>query len=222
MGQRMVNFTLPAPSVTLFGAPAATAKARPVMWMIVLPDPGEDDSLLSAAHQGSPSALTEIYDRYFQSIYSFIRLRVDDAPLAEDLTSEVFVRLVEAVRRRSGPRSSLRGWLFKVARNLVHDHYRSRHGLSEEALGDWMASPSPDPEVHAIYAASIDLVRRALRGLTPDHQEVLILRFAQNLSLQETAEIMGRRTNAIKQLQFRATQALQRALAPAFTESDHG
>ncbi|HYO88854.1 MAG TPA: sigma-70 family RNA polymerase sigma factor [Candidatus Limnocylindrales bacterium] len=192
------------------------------MWMIVLPDPSEDDTLLAAARQGSPAALTEIYDFYFQPIYSFIRLRVDDAPLAEDLTSEVFIRLVEAVRGRGGPRSSLRGWLFKVARNLVHDHYRGRHALSEQELGEWMASPNPDPEAHAIYAASIDQVRRALLGLNPDHQEVLILRFTQNLSLQETAEIMGRRTNAIKQLQFRATQALQRALAPALTETDHG
>ena len=193
------------------------------MLLIILPDLSEEDQLLAAARTGSATALTQIYDAYFKPVYGFIRLRVDDPALAEDLTSDVFVRLVDAMQRRSGPRSSLRGWLFEVARNLVNDHYRGRKGFTEQTLDEWLPdSPSADLESLAIRATSAEQTRRALRTLTPDHQEVLILRFAQNLSLQETADLMGKQVNAIKQLQFRATQALRRALAPSQTEADHG
>jgi RNA polymerase sigma-70 factor (ECF subfamily) len=193
------------------------------MLLIVLPDLSEEDQLLAAARQGSPAALTQIYDAYFKPVYGFIRLRVDDAALAEDLASEVFVRLVEAVRRHSGPRSSLRGWLFEVARNLVNDHYRGGKGFTEQALDEWLPdTQSAEMEALAIRASSVEQTRRALRSLAPDQQEVLILRFTQNLSLQETAELMGKQVNAIKQLQFRATQALRRALALSLVEPDHG
>jgi len=193
------------------------------MLLITLPGPNEDDQLLAAAHRGSPAALSGIFDQYFEPVYGFIRLRVDDAALAEDLASEVFVRLVTVMRQRRGPRTSLRGWLFQVARNLINDHYRARKGFTESALDEWLPGPqSDDPELRAIRSATAEQTRRALRALPPDQQEVLILRFAQNLSLQETAELMGKQVNAIKQLQFRATQALRRALALTFTEPDHG
>lgn len=205
------------------GVPAHAAKARSAMLLIILPGPSEDDQLLAGARHGSPAALTSIFDTYFQPVYGFIRLRVDDPALAEDLSSEVFVRLVTAMRQRSGPRSSLRGWLFQVARNLVNDHYRARKGFTESALDDWLPDPhSADMELLAIRASSAEQTRRALRALSPDQQEVLILRFAQNLSLQETADLMGKPVNAVKQLQFRAVQALRRALAPSLTEPNHG
>ncbi len=193
------------------------------MLLIVLPDLSEEDSLLAAVRSGSPAALTRIYDLYFTPIYSYLRLRVDDPALAEDLASDVFVRLVEAAGGRAGPRSSLRGWLFEVARNRLKDHYRGSAKVTHTVLGDWLPDfGAGDLESHAVRAASAEHVRRAIRRLAPDQQEVLILRFAQNLSLQDTAEIMGKQVNAVKQLQFRATQALRRALAPALTEPNHG
>jgi RNA polymerase sigma-70 factor (ECF subfamily) len=205
------------------GAPAPIAKARPAMLLIILPDLSEEDQLLASARQGNPAALTQIFDAYFKPVYGFIRLRVDDQALAEDLASDVFVKLVEAMRRRSGPRTSLRGWLFEVARNLVNDHYRGQKGFTEQTLDEWLPdSRSAEMETLAIRAASSAQTRRALQSLSPDQQEVLILRFAQNLSLQETAELMGKQVNTIKQLQFRATQALRRALAPTLLEPDHG
>lgn len=207
----------------LTGVPAYPAKARPSMLLIILPDLSEDEQLLADARHGSPAALTRIFDTYFQPVYGFIRLRVDDPALAEDLSSEVFVRLVTAMRQRSGPRSSLRGWLFQVARNLINDHYRGRKGFAESALDDWLPdTQNADMELLAIRASSAEQTRRALHTLSPDQQEVLILRFAQNLSLQETADLMGKQVNAIKQLQFRAVQALRRELAPSLTEPDHG
>jgi RNA polymerase sigma-70 factor (ECF subfamily) len=190
------------------------------MIVIVLPDIGAEDRLLMQARGGDRHALMRIYEDYFPPIYNFIRLRVDDRQLAEDLASEVFVKLVDAMRGRNAPRHSLRGWLFKVARNLIHDHYRQNRQITIEALEEWIPAPMDDDlESQLIRSISTEHARHALRMLVPDQQEVLILRFGQNLSLQETADIMGRNANAIKALQFRAVNALRQILGEGQQEN---
>ncbi len=184
------------------------------MIVIVLPDIPVEDRLLAQARQGDQDAVMKIYNSYFPPIYNFIRLRVDDPTLAEDLTSEVFIKLVTALRGRSAPRHSLRGWLFQVARNVLRDHFGQMRRLSTQALDEWLPdSPDSDPELHFMRTLSSDLIRRALRSLSPDQQEVLILRFGQMLSLQETADIMGKQVGAIKSIQFRAVGALRQILS---------
>lgn len=193
------------------------------MILIVLPDIPAEDRLLAQARQGDRDALMRIYESYFSPIYNFIRLRVDDRAQAEDLASEVFVKLVESLRGRNAPQHSLRGWLFRVARNQLNDHYGHRRNVSTEALEEWVpASADTDPEVQFIQTISVERARRALRMLAPDQQEVLILRFGQNLSLQETADIMGRNLAAIKSLQFRATATLRQVLGEFHQEYGHG
>ncbi|MBZ0291869.1 MAG: sigma-70 family RNA polymerase sigma factor, partial [Anaerolineae bacterium] len=173
------------------------------MFLIVLPDIAAEDRLLAQARQGNQDAVMRIYDSYFPPIYNFIRLRVDDRAAAEDLASEVFVELVTALQNRKGPRHSLRGWLFQVARNLLHDHYKT--SVSTAVLEEWvLASAEDEPEGQALRALDVDRTRQAMRMLAEDQQQVLVLRFWQGLSLEETADIMGRRVGAVKSLQFRA------------------
>src|SRR5689334_18424838 len=100
------------------------------MILIVLPDITIEDRLLAQARQGDREALMRIYDTYFPPIFNFIRLRVDDTLLAEDLASDVFIKLVETLHGRNAPHHSLRGWLFKVARNRIHDHYRANKNIT--------------------------------------------------------------------------------------------
>lgn len=194
------------------------------MIVLTLPDIATEDRLLQRARQGDQDALSTIYEQYFGPIYQFIRLRVDDALLAEDLAAEVFLKLIAALRGRNAPRASLRGWLFRVARNALHDHYD--RGFTTEALDgleDWMPAPSSDePEEQVVRALSADQIRRAIRILSVDQQEVLILRFGQKLSLQETAEIMGRQVGAVKSLQFRAVSALRQILEATSQGASHG
>jgi RNA polymerase sigma-70 factor (ECF subfamily) len=193
------------------------------MIIIVLPDISIEDQLLAQARQGNQDAIMRIYESYFPPIYNFIRLRVDDLQLAEDLASDVFVKLVQALRSRNAPRHSLRGWLFRVARNLLHDHYGKTRQMTTEALDELLpASPDEDPEKQFMRSIGIQRLRRAIRMLAPDQQEVLILRFAQALNLQETAEIMGRNLNAIKALQFRATSNLRQILGDLERENQRG
>lgn len=193
------------------------------MILIVLPDITVEDRLLLQAKQGDREALMRIYDTYFSPIYSFIRLRVEDTALAEDLASDVFIKLVESLTGRNAPHHSLRGWLFKAARNRIYDHYRANKRLTSEAIDEWIPGPSDEePEEKFIRTVQIRQARAALLRLSADQQEVLILRFGQGLGLQETADIMDRNISAIKSLQFRAVNALRQILGEASQEFGNG
>jgi len=182
-----------------------------------------EDRLLARARQGEQNAIMQIYEAYFDAIYSYLRLRVDDPMLAEDLASDVFLKMIAALKTRSAPRQSLRGWLFRVARNLLHDHYGTVRKMPTTTLEDWVsAPPEDDPELQFIRRADTARSVRALHMLSEEQQEVLILRFGQALNLQETAEIMGKSISAIKSLQFRAIDTLKRILGEIPTGSAAG
>ena len=181
--------------------------------LIVLPDLPAEDALLAHARQGDDEALRDIYGAYFSPIYQYIRLRVDSTQQAEDLSSEVFLKLITACRGKNAPKHSLRGWLFRVARNVIHDHYGKSKQFTETVLGDWIpADTDDDPEVQFMRGLNREQARQAIRRLSFAQQEVIILRFGHLLSLQETAEIMGKKANAIKALQFRALNKLREIL----------
>lgn len=193
------------------------------MIVIVLPDIAAEDRLLSRARMGDEEALMLIYENYFPPVYNFIRLRIEDRALAEDLASDVFIKLLQSIRQSQAPRQSLRGWIFKVARNLVYDHYRKERQVTTEALEEWIPNADDEGlEVDYIRSVNLERARRALGRLAPDQQEVLVLRFGQNLNLQETADIMGKSINAIKSLQFRAVQTLRQLLGEIQSESYYG
>jgi RNA polymerase sigma-70 factor, ECF subfamily len=180
------------------------------MFLIVLPDPVTEDILLLRLQRGSEEAVIAVYEEYFPALYQYARLKVGDSAQAKDIVSEVFVRLIESLGTRSAPRVSLRGWLFKVTR---HEIYRSAGRMVHLPLDDveeWMAAPEHESEMSEGF--DLERVRHALRMLTADHQEVLILRFGQHLSLKETADIMGKGVSAVKSLQFRAVDTLRSIL----------
>lgn len=191
------------------------------MIFIVLPDVTVDDERLSRARAGDEEAIIAIYRQYFDPVYQFCRLRTGDAHLAQDLTSEVFVRFIKALKNEKAPHSSLRGWIFRVARNLIYDQYGHDKELPVETIDQWLASePNTDPEVQAIHAIQIERARQAIGMLPAAQQEVLLLRFDQQLSLQETADIMDKQVNAIKALQFRAVNTLRQILLNLDHEED--
>ena len=153
-----------------------------------------------------------IYDRHFPEIFRYVRYRVNDEALAEDVASDVFVRLLEAAQKGQGPQSNLKGWLIATASNAVTDHLRRKYRQPVEALSEVM----PDESVS--LTAEVDLreqtraVQSAYAQLTGGQQHVLALRFGLGLSLEETAQHLQKNANAIKALQFRALAALQRVM----------
>ncbi len=183
------------------------------MFLLVLPDISEDEDLLARLRRSDETVISLIYDRYFTLLYQYARLKVGDRALAQDIVSEVFLTLIETMGKSSAPRDNLRGWLFAVARNAAYRTYRRAPQLPLEDVEEWMSAPAEsDPGNPFADTVQLERVRFALRMLTADHQEVLILRFGQRLSLKETADLMDKSTAAIKSLQFRAVETLRSIL----------
>jgi RNA polymerase sigma-70 factor (ECF subfamily) len=157
-------------------------------------------------------AIGAIYDKYFLEIYRYVRYRVGDDSLAEDIASDVFVRMLEAVQKRQGPQTSLRGWLLTTASNSVNDHHRRAYRRPVTPLSD--ALPDAGPGIHSQIDAREKrrMLQHAIAQLTDDQQHVLALRFGQGYSIEETATLMKKNINAVKALQFRALASLQRQI----------
>jgi RNA polymerase sigma-70 factor, ECF subfamily len=171
-----------------------------------------EDTLIGARRL-DPAVLTQIHDRYYPEIYRYVRYRLDDERVCEDIASEVFLRFLDALHRRRGPEQNLRGWLFGTASNLVNDHLRNRYTRKTERLDDHQnIFDDKHPEHTAEISWQEDQLRLAIQELTPEQQHVLALRFADERSIEETAGLMGKTITAIKALQFRAIASLRRVL----------
>ncbi|MFN8372395.1 MAG: RNA polymerase sigma factor [Anaerolineae bacterium] len=183
------------------------------MILIVLPDVSVERDLLAQARQNDQYAMQRIYEQYFPPIYQFVRLRVNDREQARDIASDVFFDFFLSLRGSRPPETSLRAWLFRVARNKVYDHYGKRKQFPTETLEEWVpAASDSNPENEFMRTVNLEKARRALQMLAADQQEVLILRFGQALNLQETADIMALSVSAVKSLQFRAVTKLRQLL----------
>jgi RNA polymerase sigma-70 factor, ECF subfamily len=170
----------------------------------------DDAQLLAGARDLDARALGQIHDTYYPEVYRFGLYRTGDAATAEDIAAEVFLRLLDALHAGRPPRSTLRGWLFGVAAHLVADYFRRRPAMPlAETLADTLLGAAAQAEDNLRRGA----VQAALGRLTPEQQNVLALRFGEGASLEQTAQALGKNVNAVKQLQWRAVEALRRALA---------
>ena len=176
--------------------------------------------LVGLAQEGDLQAFGSIFDAYHAAVYRFIASRVGRPSDAEDLTQLVFVKALEALPRYKARGVPFGGWLFRLARNAVIDHVRTRRDHEElEAAGN---RPSDDagPETLAALRDDLDAVAAALDRLTDDQREVIALRFFAGLSAREAAAAMGRQEGTIRGLQFRAIAALRRSLGIEVAEPE--
>lgn len=172
----------------------------------------ERTRLLQEARRWDESALADIYDTYAPSIYRYVYRKTGDRDIAQDLTAETFHRFLKALRRGTGPREHLSGWLYRVAHNLVVDHYRGRPDelpASLEAVSPAVEAPQVEMVARKDQAAR---VRAALQQLTMLQQKVILLRFLEEMSLQDVALALDRTVGSVKALQHRALRSLQRLL----------
>ena len=157
-------------------------------------------------------SVSGIYDQYFSEIYRYVRYRIDDDNVAEDLASDVFVRLLESVQKNLEPQTNLKGWLIATASNAVNDYLRRQYRRPVEELSESMPDEGLSIQVQMDLREQNQLVQNAYAQLTHEQQDVLALRFGQGYSLEETARSMKKNVNAIKALQFRAWASLQRQI----------
>ncbi len=173
---------------------------------------------LVGARRREPAAVTRIYTAYAPALFRFFLAAVGDRPTAEDLTGDVFKSAIEGLPRFRGPVEALGGWLFRIARNDLSDYRRRQARNLVQPLDDLLeeaaaAGGAMDPEELALERVEGDRVLAALRQLTSDQREVLLLRLVADLTASEVAGILNKSTEAVKQLQHRGLASLARVLA---------
>ena len=172
----------------------------------------DEQSALDGLQRLDSQAVGAIYDQYFPEVYRYVHYRIDDDAAAEDIASDVFVRLLEASQKGQGPQTSLKGWLIATASHAVNDHLRRRYRRPTEALSDRLPDEKSSVQTEVDLREQNRAVQSAYAQLTSEQQHVLALRFSQGYSLEETASYMQKKVNAVKVLQFRALAALQRMI----------
>jgi RNA polymerase sigma-70 factor (ECF subfamily) len=171
-----------------------------------------EQALLDRAKTYDPEALTELYDRYAPRMYAYIYRRVSDADLAEDLTSELFLRVLRAIQNQRTWRDSFVAWLYRIAHNLIIDVYRRRPPPPVSLEDAPYQSAEDDPVEQVQETMNRERLQAAIHRLTPDQQQVLALRFGEGLTAKETAQIVRKTTGAVEALQRRALAAIRRML----------
>lgn len=172
----------------------------------------DERRVLDGLRDLNPQVIGAVYDRFYPEIFRYVLYRLGNQHLAEDLASDVFVRLLEALEQKRGPQSNLRGWLIGTASHAVTDHLRRQYRRPVESIGDSLPDHGPGPVTEFDLREQNRAVRDAYARLTHEQQHVLALRFGQGYSLEETAAHMNKNVNAVKALQFRALAALQRQI----------
>lgn len=189
------------------------------------PPPREDplDELVDGVRRGDRDAIAAVYLDVAPALRGFLRRRVTYGQLADDLVEQTFVELIEGGHRIRGDGRSLRAWLFRAARNDLHDHRKRAERRSDHELRathtERLADPDPGPEEVVADEVTRAQVLAAMEELTPEQREVIELRVIAELSTAQVAEITGRSVGAVKVMQHRAVRALARHLA--VHEEDH-
>jgi len=176
----------------------------------------DEATLLRRVRNCDTDALASIYDTYYERIYRYIYRFVGQTDRAEDLTANVFLRLLKSVRAGHSPRTNLSAWLYRVAHNLVVDGFRRKPSEDVE-LAEWTKSYEPDMAHLVDQNLQMERVRRALRQLTGSQQQVIVLKFLQGMNSREVATILNKTEGAVDALQHRGLVALRKAL-----KGEHG
>ncbi|HEY0486416.1 MAG TPA: ECF subfamily RNA polymerase sigma factor, BldN family [Mycobacteriales bacterium] len=183
--------------------------------------PGEDPvwQLVERARDGDAAAFGLLYDRYVDTVYRYLYYRVGSRQLAEDLTSETFLRALRRIGTVTWQGRDLGAWLVTIARNLTADHFKSSRFRLEVSTADMRDADrlQDGPEGEVLDALTNATLLTAVQQLNPEQQECIVLRFLQGMSVSETAQAMGKNDGAIKALQYRAVRSLGRLLPEGFT-----
>lgn len=167
-------------------------------------------ALVDLAREGDTEAFGQLYDHYVSGVFRFIYYRVGSRQLAEDLTSETFVRGLRAIQRFTWQGKDFGAWLTTIARNLITDHFkssRSRLEIVSDDVPEGRATAN-SPEEDVLSLISNEMLFDAVNSLPPEQRDCILMRFIQGLSIAETAAALQRSEGAIKQLQLRAVRSL--------------
>jgi RNA polymerase sigma-70 factor (ECF subfamily) len=178
-----------------------------------------NDGQLIAETRNNPAAFVQLYRRHYDAVFCYCVHRLFDRHMAEDITAEVFLKVVENFHHFRGNERQFRYWLYKIATNAVNDHLRRtarRDGLLKGAcrqIGSQLADCG-EPSIEKLA-----LLREAVLSLKPRYQTIITLRFFENLKLTEIAEVLASSPGTVRSQLARALAKLRKKLATEFTEN---
>ena len=173
--------------------------------------------LVRQAQQGHQPAFAALYEMYYDQIFRYVSFKCGSPSESEDLTGEVFLKMLESINRFRWQGHPFTSWLYRIAHNLVVDYFRksgTRPTVPLEAALNTTGASASDLEYRAEISLTMSDVVFAMDNLTDLQREVIALRFASGLSTAETAETIGKKENAVKALQHAGLKMLRQALAP--------
>ncbi len=169
-----------------------------------------EPDLLNRARAFNQQALAEIYDRYNPGLFGYAMRLLGDECMAEDCVAETFSRFLKSLHAGQGPTEHLQAYLYRIAHNWITDHYRRQPMLD---LDDELRAEDEDrPEAQVDRRLQQERVRNALRLLTPDQRQVIILRFLEGWENEEVSAAVQKPSGAVRALQHRALSSLRRWL----------
>jgi RNA polymerase sigma-70 factor (ECF subfamily) len=171
-------------------------------------------ALVELAQGGDADAFGLLYERYVDLVYRYIYVRVGSSHVAEDLTSETFIRALRRIDSFSWQGKDIAAWFVTIARNLITDNAKSARFRMEVTTADMIDADRrvDGPESEVLSRLRDTRLFEAIKTLKPEQAECVVLRFMQGMSLAETALVIGKSQGAVKQLQLRAVRALHREL----------
>ena len=176
--------------------------------------------LVDQARKGNSEAAGMLYEQYYQSIYRYLYYWTGDSNAAEDLTGEVFLKMVKGLSTYQGLENTFKSWLYQIARNLAIDHYRQNVRRPQVPITDDIPTHHDNPETAAAFSIERATLRKALLKLNGEQRDVILLRFIEGLPIQEVCQMMKKSDNAVKGLQRRALENLRLLLLEM--ETKHG
>ncbi|MFQ5578481.1 MAG: sigma-70 family RNA polymerase sigma factor, partial [Anaerolineae bacterium] len=169
----------------------------------------DDEELLSKAKQLDPAALQVLHRRFYGPVARYIQLKVGNSKVVEDLSGEVFVRVLEGLQRGQSWRSSPQAWIMGIARHVVADYYRRQERAKEVRLTDYLPAAEEDAPPHqAMLSERKRILWQAIQQLTDDQRDVVLMRFMGGVTIQSVAKAINKTPGAVKALQHRALRAL--------------
>jgi RNA polymerase sigma-70 factor (ECF subfamily) len=183
------------------------------------PTDGQERDIVQRARSGDQQALGELYDLYFPRIYRYMLARTGNPAEAEDVTEEVFIKVLGGIGGFQWRQAPFAAWLFRIARNQLVSHTRKNGARRQDTpLADSVADRVPDPLIRVEDRLFFEQIMDIARALPQAQREVLWLRFAVGLSVSDAARALGKQEGNVKVLQHKAIARLQKLLAQSELE----
>ncbi len=171
-----------------------------------------EEMLIKRAQAGDRAAFAALYNQHYQAIYTYIYYRVDNNQTAEELTSQVFVRMVEKIKTFKSRGRPFLAWLYTIARNMITDHYRKNKQAIIMPMDVHLPTEKCQPENEVDSRLRNECLRSAMDHLTEVQRQVIVGKFIEDRSNRDVAALLDKTEGSVKSLQHRALAALRRAI----------